>query len=436
MKLISKPFFNRLKSPPPEPPRQVAPSSEKLLLKMLNFAFKLENNDNTLLKIARTLSFNLNVDTICISQINNNDIHLRQVFHLGDELTIKSKKWRIDSSTPEITNKKQEVYCDEIKFTVINSILPNKTTAATSYCIPAINDDNTTAAFINIFHSAQRSYSHYENEILKLMAQRAASFFQYEEQIKNTPTTHTLSDSDLSQTLKQTQEQLEATSKSLKSLSFSVSHELRAPLRCMDSFSKALVEDFSDNLPAEAIENITRIRKACTRMGQMIDDLLWLARVSRGKIEQESVDLSKVAKRVANKLIDTENNPNITLTIQPNLFTIADAGLLKIVLKQLFSNAIKFSRLEDQIVIELFAEQKEDTLVFAIRDNGQGFDMAYYEQLFEPFKQLHSSSKFDGTGIGLATAERIITRHQGKIWAESEIGEGATFYFTLPTPKK
>lgn len=435
MKLISKPFFNRLKSPPPEPPKDPPPSSEKLLLKMLHFAFKLENNESTLLKIARTLSLNLNIDTVCISEITNNEIHLRQTFHHGNELTPKKQKWVISSSDPEITNKKQELYCDEIKIAVINTILPNKTITATSYCIPSINEDNTSAAFINLFHSSQRSYSHCENEILKLMAQRITLFFQHEQQMKIAPSIAHHNDDELAQTLKQTQEELEATNKSLKSLSFSVSHELRAPLRCMDSFSKALVEDFSDNLPAEALDNITRIRKACTRMGQMIDDLLWLARVSRGKIEQENIDLSKLTKKVANKLIETENIPNITLTIQPNLFVIADASLLKIAIKHLLSNAIKFSRLNESISIELFAEQKENSLIFAIRDNGQGFDMAYYEQLFEPFKQLHSSSKFNGTGIGLATVERIIVRHQGKIWAESDIGEGATFYFTLPPNK-
>ncbi len=429
--MINK-LFDRFKpttldEPPP-------PTSENLLFKMLDFSLKLENNDKTLLKISRTLSFNLDVDTVCISTITHNEIHLRQIFHNGEDLPVKSAKWQIESSDLEITNQKQEVCCDTIKQTLSDGTLINQLNAATTCCIPAIDENNNSATFINLYHSQQRSYSHYENEILKLMAQRAALFFQYEKQAANTKILQQYDESDLSQTLKQTRSQLATADKSLKSLSFAMSHELRAPLRCMDTFSKALTENFAEYLPSEATNHISRIRKACLNMGQMVDDLLWLTRVSRGKIGQESINLSKLAKKITNELIGEEEKDAITINIQPNLSVIGDKNLLKIALQHLFSNAIKFSRQQEKIVIDFFAEEQEGVPVFVIRDNGHGFDMAYYDQLFEPFKQLHSSHKFVGTGIGLATVERIIARHRGKIWAESDINEGATFYFTLPEP--
>ncbi len=425
-------LFDRFK--PAMPDKPPPPTSENLLFKMLSFSLKLENDDKTLLKISRTLSFNLDVDTVCISTITQNEIHLRQVFHNGENCPIKSGQWQIESNDLEITSQKQETCCDAIKQTLSNDTLINPLNAATTCCIPAIDENNTSATFINLYHSQQKNYSHYENEILKLMAQRAALFFQYEKQAANTEIAQQYDESDLSQALKQTRAQLTTADKSLKSLSFAMSHELRAPLRCMDTFSKALVEDFAEHLPNDATSHIYRIRKACLNMGHMVDDLLWLTRVSRGKTAQESINFSKLAKKIANDLVSTEEQIVITINIQPNLSVIGDKSLLKIALQHLFSNAIKFSRQQEKIVIDFFSEEQEGTPVFAIRDNGHGFDMAYYDQLFEPFKQLHSSHKFVGTGIGLATVERIIARHGGKIWAQSDVNEGATFYFTLPKP--
>ena len=431
--MIAKSFFNRFRPPPPDKP-SVTPPTEKLLLKMLSFGLKLKNNEETLLRLSSTLSYNLDVDTVCISEIANGKIQIRQIFHLGENLSITKHKTPSDlvyTSNTETKENKPNEYCEDIRTVLIDRHLISNLNSAITCCVPACNENGDTCAFIHIFHSRQKRFSACENEILKLLAERLASFFKYEEEQLSSQHLQ-YSETDLSQQLRQTEEQLKATNKSLKSLSFAVSHELRAPLRSMDSFSKALIEDFTDDLPDEALSHVSRIRKACVRMGHMIDDLLWLARVSRGKIEPQNIELSKMAKKIALNLLEAENGKKVELIIQPNLTAVADTGLIKIVLQNLFSNAIKFSRHQDNATIEFFSVQQGNTLAFAVRDNGLGFDMAYHEQLFEPFKQLHSSNKFVGTGIGLATVERIIERHRGKIWADSDTGEGATFYFTLP----
>jgi len=433
--MIAKPFFDRFKSSDQDKLENNLPSNdEKLLLKLLGFALKLENDDNTLLKISRTLSFNLDVDTVCICQISNNKTQLRQIFHNEENHPTKDGNWNIDSINSVIISSKKEQYYENVPNSFAKDALVEKFEAKSLLSVPALDDDGCVASIINIFHQKNKNYSHCETEIIRLMAQRADQFFQHENlSTQKSAKQPQYNKTNIDQQLKQTTEQLSATNKSLESLSFAVSHELRAPLRSMDNFSKALAEDFSKNLPEEAIDYVTRIRKACVRMGHMIDDLLWLSKVTRRKIEQQNIELSKLVEKIAKELISEEENRNIELNIEANLLVIADKGLLKIAIQHLLSNAIKFSRSQENAKIDFFAEQQGENLVFAIRDNGSGFDMAYYDQLFEPFKQLHNSSKFDGTGIGLATVERIIERHHGKIWAESDTDDGATFYFTLPS---
>jgi len=432
--MIAKPFFDRFKSSDQDKLANNLPSTdEKLLLKLLGFSLKLENDNNTLLKIARTISFNFDVDTVCISEVINNKTQLRQVFHNEENYPTKNENWNFDSLNSVVINSKKEQYYENVRNSFTSDPLIEKFDAKSLLSMPALDDDGCVTAIINIFHHKSKHYSHCENEVVRFMAQRADQFFQQEKLSLQVAEQPQQNKTDFDRQLKQTSEQLNATNKSLESLSFAVSHELRAPLRSMDNFSKALVEDFSKNLPAEGVDYISRIRKACVRMGDMIDDLLWLSKVTRRKIEQQNIEFSKFVEKIANELISNENKQNIELKIQGNLFVIADKGLLKIAIQHLLSNAIKFSRNQEKAKIEFFAEQQGDNLVFAIRDNGKGFDMAYYDQLFEPFKQLHSPTKFDGTGIGLATVERIIERHHGKIWAESDTDAGATFYFTLPS---
>jgi len=218
----------------------------------------------------------------------------------------------------------------------------------------------------------------------------------------------------------------------LESFSYSVSHDLRSPLRHIDGFSQALQEDYADKLDEEGQNLLSRIRGGSQRMGQLIDDLMELSRVARGNIERESLNLSSMAQDIFNKLQHYDDTREINLDIKPAIAASADHRLIHVLLENLIANAWKYTSKTNNAIISFDAtiNEKGET-VFCLRDNGAGFDMKYAEKLFTAFKRLHSDKEFEGTGIGLATVQRIINRHGGKIWAESETGKGAAFYFSL-----
>jgi len=224
----------------------------------------------------------------------------------------------------------------------------------------------------------------------------------------------------------------EASNKELEAFSYSVSHDLRTPLRSIDGFSQALLEDYQDKLDDTAKSYLDRVRKATQHMGSLIDDMLKLSRVTRSEIHHESVDLSTMVMEILEKL--QQNNParTVDVIIQEAVFVNGDPNLLQIALENLVGNAFKFSSKEAQPQFEFGTIVKEGKTACFIRDNGVGFDMAYVNNLFGAFQRLHTSLEFPGTGIGLATVRRIINRHGGKVWVEAEVGKGATFYFTLP----
>lgn len=236
---------------------------------------------------------------------------------------------------------------------------------------------------------------------------------------------------ELNHDLKQHAAQLEAANKELEAFSYSVSHDLRAPLRGIDGFSQILIEDFSDQIPAEGRAYLERVRAAAQRMGGLIDDLLNLARVTRSPLQPKLVNLSEMVESIADSLKEEDLTRNITLSIMPDLRVNADPSLMRIALENLLSNAWKFTAKQKQAVIEFGQQNKSKERTFFIRDNGAGFDMAYVNKLFGVFQRLHSISEFPGTGVGLATVHRIIKIHGGRIWAEGVEGKGATFYFTL-----
>jgi light-regulated signal transduction histidine kinase (bacteriophytochrome) len=227
---------------------------------------------------------------------------------------------------------------------------------------------------------------------------------------------------------------LERANKELESFSYSVSHDLRAPLRTLDGFSRALLEDYAERLDDEGKDYLQRIRKASQRMGHLIDDMLHLAQVSRSELHLAPVNLSTLAETVADALRAAEPERKIEFVIEPGLTAVCDARLLQIVLENLFGNACKFSRSLDVARIEFGRTVRDGAPAYFVRDNGVGFDMAYAHKLFGAFQRLHTTSEFPGTGIGLATVQRIIHRHGGSAAAESRPGEGAAFYFTLPDP--
>ncbi|MEH2171716.1 sensor histidine kinase [Nostoc sp.] len=225
--------------------------------------------------------------------------------------------------------------------------------------------------------------------------------------------------------------QLEATNKEMEAFSYSVSHDLRAPLRSIDGFSQALLEDYADKLDALGQNYLQRVRAATQRMAQLIDDLLNLSRLTRSEMRYEKVDLSALVEAIATDLHKTQPERQVEFVIMPGLVANGDAHLLRIVLENLLGNAWKFTGKHQKARIEFGLLQQNDTDVYFVRDDGTGFDMAYVEKLFGAFQRLHAMTEFEGTGIGLATVQRIIHRHGGRVWAESAVEQGATFYFTL-----
>jgi signal transduction histidine kinase len=220
----------------------------------------------------------------------------------------------------------------------------------------------------------------------------------------------------------------EAANRELEAFGYSVSHDLRRPLRAIDAFSRALVEDCAAQLPPEGHDHLRRITSGAQRMAELIDDLFALSKVTRGEFRREHVDLSALATSILSELARNEPERRSELSIAPAVHAEADPKLMKIVLENLLGNAWKFT---SKVAVAKIGFGVADGAYF-VRDNGAGFDMQYANTLFAPFQRLHTDKEFAGTGIGLATVSRIIQRHGGRIWAVAAVGEGATFRFTLP----
>jgi PAS domain S-box-containing protein len=225
--------------------------------------------------------------------------------------------------------------------------------------------------------------------------------------------------------------ELAAINKELEAFSYSVSHDLRAPLRSIDGFSQALLEDYSDKLDEEGKDYLIRVRKATQHMGHIIDDLLKLSRITRRPIDKEKVNLSDISKSIIDDLQKNESDRKVKLSIEDDLTAMGDEQLLRMALENLIGNAWKFTSKKSSAKIEVGKAKKNNKDVFFVRDNGSGFDMKYVDKLFIPFQRLHSDDEFEGIGIGLGIVNRIIHRHGGEIWAEGKEGEGATFYFSI-----
>ncbi|KST69280.1 sensor histidine kinase [Mastigocoleus testarum] len=236
----------------------------------------------------------------------------------------------------------------------------------------------------------------------------------------------------LNQELQKTVTELEVVNKELEAFSYSVSHDLRAPLRSIDGFSQALLEDYPDNLDLTGQDYLRRIRLATQRMGQLIDDLLKLSRVTRSEMHVESVNLSFLANKICTELQENASERQVEFKIHKDLVAKGDIRLLQVLLENLLNNAWKFTSKGIKAQIE-FGEMspKSDIPVYFIRDNGAGFEMKYANKLFAPFQRLHHMNEFPGNGIGLATVQRVVHRHGGRVWAEATVEQGATFYFTL-----
>ena len=229
--------------------------------------------------------------------------------------------------------------------------------------------------------------------------------------------------------------QLELANKELESFNYSVSHDLRSPLRVIAYMSGELKADFADKMDSSAMELVDRIVSASDKMSHLIEDLLQLSRLTQRTLKSEKVDISRIAVDFMSELSLSDTNRNVSTLIENDLTVSGDSNLLRIAIENLLRNAWKFTRKAPQPVISIGKLNYDNVPVYFVKDNGVGFDMKYADKLFAPFQRLHSEAEFPGTGIGLATVQRIIYRHDGQIWAHSSPEQGATFYFTIQASK-
>lgn len=231
-------------------------------------------------------------------------------------------------------------------------------------------------------------------------------------------------------------QELALANRELEAFSYSVSHDLRTPLRSINVLATMIADNPENTLVAESRGYLDRVQEETRLMSGLIDDLLRLARLSRIEVSYENVSLSRIAERMVARLQASDTHRRAKFKVQDGLEVQGDPGLLQVVLENLLSNAWKYSSREPNALIQFGAQPQADgSAVYFVRDNGAGFSMSFADRLFQPFQRLHASDEYSGTGVGLATVQRIIHRHGGKVWAESEIGKGATFFFTLPQHK-
>jgi PAS domain S-box-containing protein len=231
--------------------------------------------------------------------------------------------------------------------------------------------------------------------------------------------------------LVQAKEAADAANQELESFSYSVAHDLRAPLRAIDGFSQAIEEDCAKTLDPEGVAHLGRVRAAAQQMGHLIDGLLGLSRLTRGELVREQVDLTRMAREIGERLHGANPDRDVELVVEEGLSAEGDARLILAAFENLVGNAWKFTRKREKARVEVGKTMQGDVTVFFVRDNGAGFDQTYADKLFGAFQRLHAEGEFEGSGIGLATVARIVRRHGGKIWAEGQVGRGATFSFTL-----
>ena len=230
-------------------------------------------------------------------------------------------------------------------------------------------------------------------------------------------------------------QQLAAANKDLDAFAYSVSHDLRAPLRAIIGFSRMLMEDYGNKLDEEGQRKLNVIQNSAQDMGQLIDDLLAFSRLGRKAMSMSDINMGHLAEEVFEQLRLNASGQTVRLNIQDLSPAYGDRSLIREVFVNLISNAIKFSKPSEVTVVELSGKTEGKEILYSVKDNGVGFDMKYADKLFQVFQRLHSTEEFEGTGVGLSLVQRIIHRHGGRVWAEGKVNEGATFYFTLPRGK-
>ena len=237
---------------------------------------------------------------------------------------------------------------------------------------------------------------------------------------------------EMNENLKKESEKLEDANKELEAFAYSVSHDLRVPLRAIDGFSRIVLEDYEDKLDDEGKRLLNVVRENTGKMGQLIDDILLLSRAGRQEMRISPIDMESLVKNIFEELKPSIGDRDVQLEINSLPPAYGDRTLINQVFTNLISNSIKFTRIREKAIIEVGSEEGKDESVYYVKDNGAGFDMKYIHKLFGLFQRLHGTDEFEGTGVGLSIVQRIIRRHGGCVWAEGEIDKGAIIYFTLP----
>jgi len=240
---------------------------------------------------------------------------------------------------------------------------------------------------------------------------------------------------ELNQKLKVQTDKLEDANQELEAFAYSVSHDLRVPLRAIDGFSRILVEDYEDKLDDEGVRLLTIVRDNTSKMGHLIDDILLLSRASRQEMKLNELDMAALAKSVYNEFQTDVEGRNIQFTVGDLPHAYGDRAMLGQVFQNLIGNSIKFTRNQDPAIIEVGSKLDDKEVIYYVKDNGAGFDMKYINKLFGLFQRLHSPEEFEGTGVGLSIVQRVVRRHGGRVWGEGSVDGGATIYFTLPQDK-
>ena len=293
---------------------------------------------------------------------------------------------------------------------------------------PLIDANGTTIGLVSVMDTKPMELSDWTAPVLGMFATRIA--VELEKRLANQQLREL--NQNLERRVAERTAELEALNIELEAFSYSVSHDLRAPLRVVDGFSQVLLDEYAAELDATAQDYLHRIHNGSQRMGQLIEDLLGLSRVTRHPLNRRRVDLSALAHDTAAQLRESHPEHNIQLIVDEDLLTQGDPELLRIALSNLLHNAWKYTGRNSEPRVEVRRQQDGKTPVFVVRDNGVGFDMRYADKLFTAFQRLHSEQDFPGHGIGLATVARVIHRHGGRVWAQAEPGQGAEFFFTLP----